>query len=263
MRNCVAVIVCAVCLLAGGCAPSGSRTTYQRETLAHSVIDLCGKEFGCEAQAWLVEDTLIVYVPLPKLIDDKMQIDPAIGEKINHALHASSRVLLSTSNRPRFLSFVASDTGDIGIDYIVTLYVPDLVKFQLNVISREEYLSRAVTFIGKNPAALNDTDGAHVLKSNISMADFIKEQITHRLNRQSVTGDINTSFKDNTLAILFKPKMDPKSANPPLTVETILHVAAKTVHAYNFTDFVFVEVTNVANGQKRSVSRNALTQYLK
>lgn len=167
--------------------------TFTKEKAASSIAKICEKEFGVSVKVWLLGETVLVYVPQPRLFDKGMQWDKEILEKVNKAMIASNRVILSMKPRPEFLSVCASDTEEYGLDYTIVTYVPDMIKLHAQVISREEFLKRNLIKLKNNKRAFLDVEGNHLEKKEIKKENFIEEQIKQRVE---LYFGMDSDFKD-------------------------------------------------------------------
>ncbi len=252
------------------------KPTYTKEKIVGSIITLCQKEYNVEPRVWLLGETVWIYLPLSRLITKDFDWDKENAEKINKVMLGTSRVLLSMKPRPQFLALVASDTKEYGIDYISISWIPDIVKFQLQLISRDEFSRRHVTKIKENPRALSDITGEHLEKDEIIMRDFLAVQIAQRVNnRFSLDAkikdyfqvkDVYGAFKEDTLGIhadIKQSKPLPQGAAAINIQEEINKIIAYVIREYDFKDFLLVEVENPATGETTSYSRLALRQFLR
>lgn len=248
------------CLLLSGC--SKVNHTYSKEKVAESIISLCKKEYSIEPRVWLTRDTVWVYIPLDRLVSkENMQWDQKIVEKINKVALASSRVVLSMRPRPKFLAMVSSDIKELGIEYIMYLYIEDIVKYQLQVISRDEFTRRNIINIKENPAALNDTNGTHFEKVEIKMRDFVAAQIAQRItNKFVLEKDAKDYYKSEDVEVLFlgdtlRAIVNIKEIKPPpggsVDIEKETYkVIAHVIKAYDYKNFEYIEFENPASKQK-------------
>ena len=250
------------------------KPTYTKEKIVDSITQLCIKEYSIEPRVWLHGETVWIYLPLPRLINKDLDWDKENIEKINKVMLSASRVLLSMKPRPQFLVSIASDTEEYGIDYISIIWIPDIVKYQLNFISRDEFGRRYVTRIQQNPSALSDTTGKHIVKEEITMPDFLAAQIAQRINNKFALDPKNKDyfevkevyglFNEDTFEIYADIKqVKPLPQGVTLDIqEEIAKIIAYVIKAYDFKDFLLVQIKNPSAGETTSYSRMALSEFL-
>lgn len=260
------------CLMLSGCF--SIKPTYTKEKIAESIIQLCKQEYNLEPKVWLLGETVWIYLPLPRLVTKDAQFDKEVLESINKVMMAASRVVLSMKPRPQFMAVVASDIREYGIDYTIITWIPDIVKFQLEFISRDEFFRRNIIRIKENPQALNDAQGLHIKKEEINMPDFLSGQIAQRIQAKfSLEPDFKDYFQVESIAGVFekdtfKLKADIKrteksQANPKDILEEMLKITAFVIKEYDFKDFLLVEAANSATGEEKLLGRLALRDFLK
>jgi hypothetical protein len=263
-------------LLIAGCGCLSIEPTYTKEKIVESITSLCKQEYNIEAKVWLAGETVWIYIPLQRLIakEEDAPWDKEMVEKVNKVIVGASRVVLSMKPRPQFMVVAASDTQEYGIDYFIITWIPDIVKYQLEFISRDEFSRRHVMKIMENPLALNDLEGKHIKRDEIKMADFIAAQITQRIQAKFI---LEPQFKDyfevNRAAVTFENEafwvsVDIKQVKdlPQGALNTqkeILKIIAYVIKEYGFKDFLLIELENTATAEKSVVSRAALNDYLK
>lgn len=257
-------------LLLLGCQPI--KPTYTKEKIVESITSLCQQEYNIEPRVWLLEETVWIYIPLPRLITKEIQWDKETLEKVNKVIMGASRVVLSMKPRPQFMVVVASDTGEYGIDYTIITWIPDIVKFQLQFISREEFSRRNVIKIKENIQALYDTEGNHIEKKQISMGDFLAQQIAGRtLTKFRLDPKFKDYFKLESIDGIFAEDIFRINANiKPIKTysldsidiqKEITKIIAYVIKEYEFKNFLLVEVKNSATGEKSIFSRAALMEF--
>jgi hypothetical protein len=267
------LLTLAALLLLGGCF--SFNPTYSKEKIEEHIVTLCKSEYNLQPKVWLVGETVWIYIPFPSLITKDLQFNKDSIEKINKVIVASSRVVLSMKPRPRFMAVVATDTKEYGIDYTIITWIPDIVKYQLELISRDEYARRTVVRIKENIFALNDTDGAHLQKTDINMGEFLAELMNQNL-RLKFASDAKAPavFEPNQISAAYqdyffdlKVNIAQKNTLPGKEKRDIqretLEVVAYLIKEYEFKDFLLVRFEDSASGQKASFSRLALRDYLK
>lgn len=269
--NVIAPLI-ALTLLISGCF--SIEPTYTKEKISEAIISLCKKEYDIEPKVWLLGETVWIYLPLSRLVTKEVKLDPEKVEKINRVMMAAIRVVLSMKPRPQFMAVVASDIQEYGIDYTIINWIPDLVKYQLELISRDEFGRRNVVFIKENAQAISDMQGKHIEKKEIMMGDFLAEQIAQRIQTKFgvepafkdyfKVGKVEGVFKDNTFFINAEIE---KLKNPPAgkidLQKEMLKIIAYVAREYDFKDFLLVSVENPVMAEKTLVNRLSLKDFLK
>lgn len=248
--------------------------TYTKEKIVEHITTLCQQEYKVEPKVWLLGETVLIYIPLPRLITKEVKWDKDTMEKINKVMMGACRVLLSMKPRPKFMELIASDTKEYGIDYSIITWIPDIVKYQLQFISRDEFSRRNVIKIKENSKALSDAEGNHIEKKEIVLEDFLAEQISQRIYLKfgpdsplkdyfKVKGVV-AKFDQDTFAI----QADIEEIKEPPKVhyniqKEIAKIVAYVVKEYEFKDFLLVDIDNTATGEESVFSRLALKDFLR
>jgi len=255
-----------------GCQPKKDpvKHTYSKETIANDIVELCKREYKREPKVWLVNDTVWVYTSFESLIDKNMEPTKEVSDTLNDIVLASSRVALSMNPRPKFLVIAASDIKEYGIDYITISYIPDLVKYRLDAISRDEFLKRHVTRIKENSEAMSDTEGKHLEKTDINLQDFMAEQMAYRINSKfaedpilkdhSKINKVSVRFKDEAFEVVADIQQVTQPKAPVDIQGELAKIVSSVVKAYNFNDFALAQIENVATGEKTVLSSRRLKE---
>jgi hypothetical protein len=260
------------CLLLSGCF--SLEPTYTKEKIVESITALCQQEYQIKPKVWLLGETVWIYMGLSKLITKDVQFDQENLEKINKVIIGASRVLLSMKPRPQFMVVVASDTAEYGLDYTIITWIPDIVKYQLQFISRDEFSRRNVIKIKESPQALFDSQGSHIEKRDIKVRDFLAEQIAQRIQLKfNLDLNLKDCFKLESINTVFDKDIFRVIANiklikvsPKTTMDTqgeIAKIVAYVFKEYDFKDFLLVEIENTATGEKSELSQMSLKDFLK
>jgi len=247
--------------------------TYTKEKIVDSIINICKEEYDAQPHVWLLGETVWIYLPMPRLVTKDLAWDSETMNKIGKVTMGASRVLLSMKPRPQFLVLVASDTTELGIDYITISWIPDIVKFQLELISRDEFLRRHVIRVKDNTVAIGDTAGRHIIKDEIKLQDFLAAQIAQRINNKFSqeepfkghfeTKDYYGIFEGDTFKIYAYIKQTEPLPQGPIDIQREMNkVIAYVIREYDFKDFLLAEAENTATGDRTAFSRLALRQFL-
>lgn len=270
-RNAYPVLICIFfTLLVTGCRPA--QPTYSKKSIEEAIIALCKKEYNTQPKVWLLGETLWIYIPQPQLITKEAQWNKETIEKVNKVKMGACRVVLSMNPRPKFMAVVASDIGEYGIDCTIINWINDIIKVQLQNISRDEFFRRSVIKIEDNPRALFDREGKHIEKKDIKLEDFLVEQIAQRINASFTSeakfkdyfqvGKTSGFFNEDTLRINADIKQIKTPPTPIDMEKEIARIVAYVIKAYELKELLLVEIENTATGQISVFSRAALKEFL-
>lgn len=180
-----------------------------------------------------------------KAIPEKEKIqeykyDKKVLEKLTNVWKVLRRVMFSlkTSDKrnPQFFCMVIADIKN-GVEMKEVFYYTDLKKVSYSYISWGEYQHRAINDTAVMASIIGDKEGAHLNYKNITMDDFIVQQIQHR---------IKLKFQ--------KPEVS-KNANID---KEIAKIVATTVKIYGLKDFDTVELDNLLTNGKSVLNRAAV-----
>jgi len=265
---------------------SSVNPSFLRENITQAVKDICKKEYKLDVYPRLTENTLWVYLPLENIIskpekpekyierfllEDKknslnekilkvnylirpttekekqqeMILNKSVNEKIFNVLQVIRRVLFSMGSSkkdiPQFFCIVTADTQN-GFEIKQSFYYPDLKKLSYSFISQTEYQHRILQDTVVSPEIIGDKSGNHLKYNNITLEEFIADQIQSR---------IKLKFQ--------KPEV---AAGVNIDKE-ILKIIAYTLDAYQFKDFIFLEMDNLDTGKKITLNQKSISASLK
>lgn len=155
----------------------------------------------------------------------------AVLEKTNRVFRVISRVILSmdrTRKQPEFFCFIVADTKT-GILLKQTFYYLDIKKVLYQFISQTEFQHRNIQETEIALEAIGNKEGKNINYRDITMQDFIANQIRHR--------------------ILLKFQKPEVGKNADIDRE-IIKIVANTIQIYNFKDFSSVELNNLLANKK-------------
>ncbi|MCF7870558.1 MAG: hypothetical protein K9L95_01110 [Candidatus Omnitrophica bacterium] len=239
--------------------------TYSQKNIEQTIERLCEEEFNLEAKAWLVENTLWVYVPFGEILDIKGKPRDSFSENTRRIFLALQRTFLNMDNPPKFYCFVLSDIKDKGIDVYRIGFVRDLIKLRMNLISLEEFNQRMVFLSFENKKALGDKQGEHIAKYNISLGDFIGYLIRQRLNNLFIPYSkkvkverIQSYYQEGKLGIIFDIKINKKDESIPNPFNKTKEIAKKYLKIYGRPETIIeIEIAD-ASGKKSTFTQAAL-----
>lgn len=265
-----------------GCQ-SNIEPTYKENDIPSLVQKICKDEYNLDVTTQRTPTTLWIYAPLEKILHkdfgteaDKI-FDEEISDKLRNILTAIGRVLISSDNTPEFFSLVTSDIK-IGLDYIIICNVLDIKKTYAGFTPWTESNKRYVLKFTANPEAIGDIEGKHLKIYNITLPDFLADQITQRINIYFQNETQGKYFKIEKLNGRFDSSnlMAEKSSNnteegnfifdysinqiskPAQEINTakeILKIISYCVKTYEFNDFAAVELNDLSD-TKNNITLN-------
>ncbi len=102
-----------------------------------------------------------------------------VYRNVTEALH---RILLNTDNPPKFYCLVISNAEDNFDNYFV-VFVPDMIKLQMNRISLGDYSDRELSFSFQHPESVDGSSGKHLQPYDISPNEFVSLLTIQNLGR--------------------------------------------------------------------------------
>lgn len=244
--------------------------TYTRLDTANVIKDICNEEFNLTVNAWDVGDTLWIYIPVDRILDDNNQIDQALSEDVRLIFLSLERVMLSLDNPPKFYCLVFADTKTQGIDLYYAGFVPDLIKYRMGLISVNDMQERQFFFPIEEPKALGDTTGRHITKYNLNMGEFISYLVRQSMVRTFAAPDIKDKFKihdlqtyysNGKLGVMFNieiQKYDDELLEP---FEEAKKAIKKLLTIYDeFEDIVEIEVNDTLNKRSSLYTKRAIIE---
>ncbi|MCP4649332.1 MAG: hypothetical protein GY853_04505 [PVC group bacterium] len=252
-----------VVILCSGCmAP-----TYPKEELIESLKKICKQDHEIEAQAKLIDNTLVVFLPLEKLFDENFELLPEAITKIEKIVMVTSRIIFSTDAEISFFMVIAADTKVTAAELILIKYVEDVYKLMHSWISTEEYRRRVLWQISFDPRLLKHTDFDFDIEP-LTLPVFLTKQIAQRFN--AVAGNfgdgkvgIDGEYKEDEKVFFFSLVAADDEAFYDVLVPKVLETTASVLEKYKFSDFEKVNIINLLTRKTIIVNREELKQYIK
>jgi len=250
-----------ICLLNNnGCAP-----TYPKERLAKSLEGVCKKEYNVDVQAKVIGKTIVVFIPLQELFDEKLDILADAVEKIENVILTTSRVLFSTDAKVDFYMIIAADIKTTSAELVLVRYMDDVYKFMHGWINRDDYRQRVLWRVNFNPKLLQEPKFDFEVKEMI-LPGFLAEQIAQRLNvifessvvyKIKVKGDYDTQKKQFNFSLI----VPVPSRFEKIYMPIILNQADKIILEYKFNDYAEVAVQNQLLRNRVVLAKEKLIEY--
>jgi len=194
----------------------------------------------CRTNQGKLEIYYLIKPVTPKEETQGYKYDKAALDKMYNTIAAVRRVVFSLDHtkeeEPRFYCMVTADIKD-GFEIQETSHYLDLKKLTYGLLSSTEYQHRTPQAIKGDPKIIGDEAGNHILYKDITLAEFITQQIEHR---------IKLKFE--------KAEMEKRSDMD----KEILKLAVYTVKAYDFKDFEEVVLYNLGTNNKVLLNRAAV-----
>jgi hypothetical protein len=260
---------------------SSPSPSFVKEDISRAITDICKKEYRLDIFTKLSGSTLWVYLPLENIVSkpdkpekylerflledqknsleerilkvnylvrpttesektQEMTLDKTVNEKIFNVLQVIRRVLFSVGNftqdTPQFFCLVTADIKN-GFELKQIFYFLDFKKLSYNFISQTEWQHRIIQDTAVSPEIIGDRTGSHLNYRDITLEEFIADQIQNRIK-----------FKFQ------KPEV-PASADID---KEVLKIITYTLDAYQFKNFTFLELDNLATGKKITLNQAAI-----
>ena len=242
--------------------------TFSREDIEKIIKDICKKEFDIDAKVTEVGDTIWIYAPFEKVLNQENKFDEEVLGKVRHIFLSMNRAFLSMDKPPRFYCFVISDIKSIGADWYFIGFFYDMRKLQTNFISLGEAHEREVILNFFNPQALGDTQGTHIVKYDITMGEFIallikrdiEKAFTADAIKDKVTiNDIRTYCDNEKLGIQFNIVIKQYDSNIENPFDVAKKSAKKFLKIYeDFHKITEIEIIDSASKKSRVFTKRAL-----
>ncbi len=246
--------------------------TYQRKNIDSSIKKICKEEYNLEVEVDEIGDTIWIYAPFRSLINEKGNLDKKVTEKIGDIMLSLQRVILSMDRPPKFYVFIASDIEKIGADLILIGFIPDIVKFQLRFISRDEFFQRRYLSFRVNPKALRDKKGLHIRKFNLDLEHFTALIIQQKIKNTFSSPELSPYFEIKKLGVEFNSQsrdfnilidIERKEYQPnlPKPFEEALKIAQYYIcKVYELRDFYSLKIEDLNSGKIKILNRKALEE---
>lgn len=243
---------------------------FPAEIIPQEIIKICKNEYNLDVKVSIVEDTLWLYIPLKRFVDQAGKVDQDFLDTLNHVVLSINRVLMSTKSPPKFYLIFASDIKELGADYISAGYVLDVKKYLYHFISREEFLRRQVANFSLNPEALGDLEGKHVEFFNVTLDSFILAQIEQRIASRLGENDISSKIKieklesipeRNNIKFVLNLKGTDKYKYDIDFTGMALKIISYVFFAYDFKDFENITIVDSYSGKQNTYSRKSLEDF--
>jgi len=246
--------------------------TYKEENIPFLVKQICKDEYKLDVTTQRTQTTLWIYAPVDKLLhkdygikEDKVY-DDNTAEKLRNILTTIGRVLISSDNTPEFFALLASDTN-LGIDYTIIGNVLDIKKSYSGFIPWTEANRRYIMKFAAAPTAIGDKNGEHLSVYDVTLPDFLAEQIAQRISSHFQEDDYknyfkvdksNGKFSQNNFIFEYEIK---QTAQPPKPIDIkkeAINIITYCIQTYEFRDFSGITVFDLLKKDQLELNRKAI-----
>lgn len=246
--------------------------TYKEEDIPFHIKKICEEEYNLEVSTKRNGNTLWVYAPLERIINKNYANDPEkifddeTAEKLRQIHSTIGRVIVSSDNAPEFYCFVASDTTEIGVDYIIIANTLDIKKSYAHFIPWTELNRRYVMKLQLNPQALNDLSGEHIEPFEIELKDFLAAQIAQRASVRLQQEEFKPYFEITTIeagledgVFSFGYTLEELKPSQDIDIrQEILNIINYVLKTYDFQGFRSVEIKDLTTNDSWILNKAAL-----
>ncbi len=245
--------------------------TYTRKDIERVIEKMCKNEFDIDVRAIAIGETIWIYAPFDNLIKDDKSLNKKTEEKVQHIFLSLKRVILSMDAPPKFFSFVASNIKNTGVDLYQIGFIPDIIKFELQFISQEEFHKRLVFVPMENPQALGDKSGTHVTMNETTMGDFITYLVLQKLirtyyrenNKYVEINTIDGNYQYGKITIITDIKQEyenkDKIFSPFSVAEEALRYYLKIYEEFT-SEIDYIEIIDKTTNKKRFYTKKAFLE---
>ncbi len=266
------VLLCiSLSLLISGCS-CPTEQTYKEKDIPHIIKKICKDEYGLDVTTQRTANTLWVYAPVDQILHkdygkDKDKIfDEKMVDKLRNILITIGRVLISSDNTPQFFALLVSDIN-LGIDYTIIGNILDIKKSYAGFIPEEESNRRYVVKFLSAPEAIGDKTGYHFIPHDVTIIDFLKEQISQRIAARFQNEELKNYYKvdkstgefndgvfsfEYSIEEIAKPKIKIKIRNE------ILKIIAYCLKTYEFNGFSGISIKDLRTDEKLNFTKTEI-----
>jgi len=254
-----------------GCS-SDIEPTYKEDDIPYQVKKICKEEYQLDVATKSTRNTLWIYAPLSKILhkeygikEDKI-FDEEVADKLRYIITSVGRVLLSADKTPEFFVLVASDIK-LGLDYTLTGSTLDTKKTYAGFLPWTEANRRYIIKFDVSPQAIGDESGRHMEAYDITMPDFLAEQIAQRISAnfqdENTKGKFTIAkstgkFEGGTFFFEYDIKPVATEAAGIDIGKKALDIVAYCLKTYEFKDFITLRVTDLDKQTTTDFGRAAI-----
>ncbi|MDD5617930.1 MAG: hypothetical protein PHG69_02450 [Candidatus Omnitrophica bacterium] len=162
-------------------------------------------------------------------------------EMLQKTYYAIGDIISDTKDINFFVICLANIKDGIKITFVI--HRLDMEQFLLNMLPSDEFYNRMLLKADGGKDIINDKYGLHIQYNDISLVDFLREQIV-----SNVRSKISEMEKFKTEELKSLDNLD----------EILLRSVYEVTTKYQFEDFAFVEINNIITKDKLLFSRTKL-----
>ena len=243
--------------------------TYKYEDISSTITKIAQEEYKIDVVTNIFEDTLWLYIPLERIFKEKFNPEDPFEEeslnKIRNVMTVMSRVVLSADKKPGFYVMVISDIKNLGADYTLIGQVLDIDKSNSGYIHWSDMDKRYIKSFVFNPQAMGDKEGKHLQFYNVTLKDFMTNQILQRIqtkvnqiDKDSKIYTLKAAFDGNHFLMRYNISIKNQAVQPVDLHQQILEIIAFVIRNYEFEDFKYVDITDNYTNTKHIVTKQQL-----
>jgi hypothetical protein len=258
-------------LLISGCSYP-NEPTYKEKDIPGIIKKICKEEYNLNVTTQRTGGTLWIYAPVEQILhkdyatDQSKIFDEKMLDKLRNILITVGRVLISSDTPPQFFALLVSDTI-LGIDYRITGNTLDIKKGYAGFIPEEESNRRYIVKFLSSPEAIGDKTGFHFTPYDITITEFLKEQISQRIAAYFQNEKLKNYFKvvksegefedgffsfEYSIEEIAKPKTKIKVRNE------ILKIIAYCLKTYEFNDFSGISIYDLRTDERLNFTKTEI-----
>lgn len=251
--------------------------TFSRKKIESAIKDICHDEFNLKVEVWDVGNTVWIYAPMVLMdekggfrIDDESKWDEDVLQDMRRINESINRVFRSIDDRPEFYCLIKTNIDNFGMDWYSIVFLQDQMNYHMEsqvlglAASPEKFNDRIVYFNFSTPKALNDQSGEHIKKYEISMNEYIALLAQRRMLSEFTDpevkdnfqiDDLNVSYSDNKLTIVFEILVEKYKVTLPKPLEEAEKIARDILEAYApFTTINEIHIEDNFNIKSKDIS---------
>jgi len=246
------------------------RPTYSYKEIEQAIVTICKEEFSLDVTPTAVGDTVWVYAPLELIdqegkwrVDEKGKLDEELSRDMRRIFLTLERAFLNVDKPPKFYCFVSADTEREGIDWYEIAFIPDMIKFNMGLISIGELGERTLFFEYFDPRTKGDRKGNHLEKYDLSIEEFLSLLAEQNIQRAfSLSGqedyfefnDVSTEYKKGVLDVTFDIKIKEIKNALSSPLDEIEKILKKIMGIYaSFTHIKTIKIHDTFYGATRTM----------
>ncbi len=162
-------------------------------------------------------------------------------EVLQKTYYAIGDIISKTEDMNFFVICLADIKNGIKITFVI--HRLDMEQFLLEMLPSDEFYNRMILKTDGGKDIINDKYGLHIKYNDISLIDFLREQI---INNAKATVNEMEKYRPKELSTI--DKLD----------DILLKSTYEVTSKYEFEDYLLVEVENIISKEKLTLSKSQL-----